>query len=77
MKVIGQFELSVTDLLPDTFPNDGILIPESDYGLAEIYINEDLKYKIYEIPMYGGEPIFYGKLISDPEEVIIIIRSFT
>jgi len=32
-----------------------IFIPESDYGLAEIYFR-DGKYELFSIPMYGGEP---------------------
>ena len=77
MKTILQFDLSVNDLLPENFPEDGIDIPESDYGLAEIFMDNDGNYEIYEIPMYGGEPMFYGKLVSDPTEVVNIIRSFT
>lgn len=35
-----------------------ILIPESDYGFAEIYrIHDD--YLIFLIPTYGGVPYFY------------------
>ena len=35
------------------------IIPESDYGKAEIrYINE--VYIVFEIPMYGGKPMFFN-----------------
>jgi len=56
MKTIEQNELTIEDL--DNLASgkyNGILIPESDYGLAEIDY-EDGKFKVSEIPMYGGEP---------------------
>lgn len=48
--------------------NESFVVPESDYGKAEIW----LKYKTYflfSIPQYGGTPVFeeaYGyHMISD------------
>ena len=77
MKEIKQFDLKVQDLLPENFPDNGILIPESDYGLAEIYMTVGGGYELYEIPMYGGEPMKYNKIIYDVEEVVKIIQSWT
>ena len=38
--------------------NDMILIPESDYGFAEIYrMYDDIL--VFLIPTYGGTPSFY------------------
>ena len=31
--------------------------PESDYGLAEIWLKNST-YFLFDIPLYGGEPIF-------------------
>lgn len=76
MKQIKQFDLTVEDLNPKTFPDGGILIPESDYGLAEIALNGDGKgYIVGEIPMYGGEPSYY--VIETAEEVVKTIQSWT
>ena len=75
MKTIKQFDLTVEDLALETFPNDGILIPESDYGLAEIYLDADGGYSVGEVPMYGGEVRF--KTILTAEEVVTTIRSWT
>lgn len=34
--------------------------PESDYGKAEIWLKND-QYFLFEIPMYGGRPSYYGR----------------
>lgn len=73
-KVIKQFELTEEDLNPETFPDEGIFIPESDYGIAEIYLHVD-GYEVGEIPMYGGEPLFY--IIKTATEVVKTIQSWT
>lgn len=77
MKKIKQFDLTINDLDLDNFPEKGIFIPESDYGLAEIYLSEDNGYILYEIPSFGGEPMKYGEILYDPKEVIEIIQSWT
>ena len=33
------------------------VIPESDYGKAEIWLINDI-YFVFEIPMYGGDPMY-------------------
>lgn len=53
------------------------IVPESDYGKAEIWkINNN--YFVFSIPIYGGEPrleeTFYN---SDEDEVIKLINSWT
>jgi len=56
MITIKQKDLTIKDF--DKLENNseiGIFVPESDYGLAEIYLSNG-KFKLYEIPMYGGEP---------------------
>lgn len=65
MKTIQLYDESLlTEIknLPysDTISNntDGILIPESDYGFAEIYrMYDDIL--VFLIPQYGGTPSFY------------------
>ena len=53
-----------------------VYIPESDYGLAEIYYdNEKQEFELFEIPMYGGEPKLSGRF-KEPEEVIKTIHIF-
>lgn len=34
------------------------IVPESDYGKAEIWFKND-RYFLFEIPMYGGTPVFF------------------
>lgn len=54
----------------------GILIPESDYGLAEIYRMYDV-FLVFLIPTYGGTPYFHkyykecnvDTLINDLKEI--------
>jgi len=56
MIIIKQKDLTIKDFDKlDNNSDTGILIPESDYGLAEIYLRNG-KFELYEIPMYGGEP---------------------
>ena len=74
MREIGQYELTVEHLDKDKFPKDGILVPESDYGLAEIYLHKD-GYEVGEIPTYGGEVSF--TVIKTAEEVVETIQSWT
>lgn len=53
------------------------IVPESDYGRAEIWFKNS-SYLLFEIPMYGGEPSFvcaYGKHMID--EMIKHYESWT
>jgi hypothetical protein len=52
---IKQHELKLKDLEQIKETNETIFVPESDYGLAEIYFR-DGHYELFAIPMYGGEP---------------------
>lgn len=36
---------------------ESYIVPESDYGKAEIWLKHDT-YFLFEIPMYGGQPRF-------------------
>jgi len=38
---------------------ENYIVPEGDYGRAEVYKIND-HYIIFEIPLYGGEPVFWG-----------------
>lgn len=38
---------------------DSFIVPESDYGKAEVWKINDM-YILFEIPMYGGKPMFSG-----------------
>ena len=38
---------------------DSWIWPESDYGKAEIWFINDT-YFLFEIPMYGGTPMYHG-----------------
>ena len=70
----SQIELLRYEDLTDKIK--GILIPESDYGFAEIYRMYD-DYLVFSIPTYGGVPTFYksygkhsvDKLISDLKSI--------
>lgn len=63
MKEVGLYSddlVSEIKSLTDTneIYENGILIPESDYGFAEIYrLHDDIL--VFTIPQYGGEPSFY------------------
>jgi len=52
---IKQWELTVQDIENLKASNESIFIPESDYGLGEIYFRDNV-FELYEIPMYGGNP---------------------
>jgi len=75
-KVIPQFDLSISDLEDlSSGKFSEINIPESDYGLADIYYING-KYEVYEIPMYGGEPSL-ALVDSNAQIVLKIIQSWT
>jgi len=62
VKEIEQYKLAVKDI-SNLNIGEEIFIPESDYGLAEIHcvqgnLGEEKAFKLYSIPMYGGEPQF-------------------
>lgn len=47
-----------------------ILIPESDYGFAEIYrIHDDIL--VFLIPTYGGTPTFYKSYTRNSIDLLI------
>ena len=75
MKVIKQFDIILKDLDLDNFPDKGIHIPDSDYGLANIYLNEGGGYILEEIPMYGGEPSPH--FFSTAEALLKELKSWT
>jgi len=53
------------------------VIPESDYGKAEIWRVNDL-YVVFEIPWLGGKPMFFKTYrVSQIEEMILEILSLT
>jgi len=52
---IDQWKVTVQDIENLKTSDKGILMPESDYGLGEIYFRDGI-FELYEIPMYGGEP---------------------
>lgn len=56
---------------------DWYIVPESDYGKAEIWRLNDV-YCLFEIPMYGGNPRFF-KVYSKHriDEMIKEINSWT
>jgi len=57
-KKLGQHILDMDDIDSMSKNISMILIPESDYGLAEIYkIYDDIL--VFLIPTYGGIPSFY------------------
>jgi len=75
MITIEQKDLTLKDF--DNLENNseiGIFIPESDYGLAEIYLSNG-KFELYEIPMYGGEPQLAFK-DSNPALIISELNSW-
>lgn len=50
--------------------NNMILIPESDYGFAEIYrIHDDIL--VFLIPTYGGTPTFYKSYTRHSIDLLI------
>jgi len=61
---VKQHKLSENEIVKlVTGEIDQIFIPESDYGLFEIYFRNGL-FEVFEIPMYGGEPVLYEKYNS-------------
>ena len=51
--------------------------PESDYGKARIKL-KDGNYSLFEIPTYGGEPIFVAEVSGrDLPCLIKIVESWT
>jgi hypothetical protein len=56
---------------------DCYIVPESDYGKAEIWLKNDM-YFLFAIPMYGGPPMFSGAFNKrQVENMIIVIESWT
>ena len=56
--------------------NDGesYTVPESDYGKAEIFFTHGM-YFLFEIPMYGGQPIFSKAFCM--ENIDSMIKTYT
>lgn len=74
--IIKQFDLTLKDLeLLSSGNISEINIPESDYGLADIYYKNG-KFQCYEIPMYGGEPSL-SLVESNAQIVLNTIQSWT
>jgi len=72
VKEIEQYKLEVKDISNFNIGEE-IFIPESDYGLAEIYcvqgnLGEEKAFELSSIPMYGGEPQFEA-ISSYPIEI--------
>lgn len=78
VKHVKQYELNTQHL--EMLVNgecEEIFIPESDYGLAEIYYNKQTnEFSLYGIPMYGGNPTLSGTF-KIPEEVVQEVQSWT
>jgi DNA-binding ferritin-like protein (Dps family) len=50
--------------------------PESDYGRAEIYRINDV-YVLFEIPQFGGEPVFNGVFgVFEVDKIIEMVKSW-
>lgn len=49
------------------------IVPESDYGIAEILFKNN-KYFLYSIPMFGGGPVFEDEF--DKNEVDLMIQKY-
>jgi hypothetical protein len=53
------------------------IIPESDYGKAEIWLINDI-YFVFDIPMYGGFPQYHSLFHKDDiDEMIAMIDNWT
>lgn len=51
------------------------VVPESDYGKAEIwFINGE--YFLFEIPTYGGQPMYSGRY-SNADDALRKVNSWT
>ena len=62
------------DKLKSIASGDLFIVPESDYGKAEIWRMHDV-YVVFEIPMYGGEPTYLRTYHHmDLDEMIEAIR---
>ena len=48
---INQFQLNISHFHEDNFPEEGIHVIESDYGVANIKLGETHGYEVEEIPM--------------------------
>lgn len=46
------------------------IVPEGDYGKAEVWCIHK-KLFVFEIPMYGGEPIFYDSYPADMASAVV------
>ncbi len=49
---------------------DKYIIPESDYGKAEVWFINNA-YILFEIPLFGGEPIYYDTYSKEEIETLI------
>lgn len=49
--------------------------PESDYGKAEVRRTEDGSWALYEIPEYGGEPMYHSTY-SDVDDLIKVVDAW-
>ena len=45
-------------------------VPESDYGLAEVW-KKNGWFFLFEIPQYGGEPMYIGSYCEGREDEIV------
>ena len=53
------------------------VVPESDYGKAEIW-KKNSRYFLFEIPLYGGEPLFINVYrIEQLDDIIKKVDSWT
>ena len=65
------------ELILNLKEGESYIVPESDYGRAEIWF-KDNKYYLFEIPMYGGEPKFVESFPIDKIDLMInIYESWT
>lgn len=53
------------------------VIPESDYGKAEIWRVNDI-YVLFEIPLFGGDPIFHTTYpVSQIKDMLNNVNNWT
>jgi len=71
---IDQWDVTVQDIENLKTSDEGILMPESDYGLGEIYYINGF-FELYEIPMYGGEPGLALKS-DDAQEILDELKTW-
>lgn len=56
---------------------ESYIVPESDYGKAEILFYNDT-YFLFEIPIYGGKPGFHKSYQKNQiDEIVKTIESWT